>query len=160
MIKTRKQFIATLLALGTLTAGASMAWDGKRSGAETRLKARLTGPAIAALKPSGEAEFRSSVGRSRLSVEVEDVNGRHPTDGWVSTGYGCAGDDRHDHAWSTALANRRARTEYSGRPDGSRASGRGCYHRPQRYVGYSERHVVVIGPHTRRLPRGPGDRIS
>ena len=74
MIKTRKQFIATLLALGTLTAGASMAWDGKRSGAETRLKARLTGPAIAALKPSGEAEFRSSVGRSRLSVEVEDVN--------------------------------------------------------------------------------------
>ncbi len=71
MIIPRKQFITTLLAAATLAAG-SAAWAGGNG--ETRLKARLAGPAIGTLRPSGAADFRSASGRSRLNVEVEDVN--------------------------------------------------------------------------------------
>ena len=42
---------------------------------QTRLRARLTGPAISGKTPEGQADFRSDdKGRTRLNVEVEDVN--------------------------------------------------------------------------------------
>lgn len=73
MMKSRKQFISALLTVAALAAGSSMAWASGKTG-ETRLKARLTGPAIGAVKPSGQADLRTGIGRSRLNVEVEDVN--------------------------------------------------------------------------------------
>ncbi len=41
---------------------------------ETRLKARLSGAAIAGKTPEGSADFRSQTSRTRLNVEVENVN--------------------------------------------------------------------------------------
>jgi hypothetical protein len=41
---------------------------------EIRLRTTLRGARINGLKPSGHADFRSRPGRSRLNVEVEDVN--------------------------------------------------------------------------------------
>lgn len=45
-------------------------------GTEIRMRTALAGGAIAGLVPSGQADFRAieSQGRTRLNVEVEDVN--------------------------------------------------------------------------------------
>ena len=45
-------------------------------GTEIRMRTALAGGAIAGLVPSGKADFRAieSLGRTRLNVEVEDVN--------------------------------------------------------------------------------------
>ena len=45
-------------------------------GSEIRMRTALAGGAIAGLVPSGQADFRAieSQGRTRLNVEVEDVN--------------------------------------------------------------------------------------
>ncbi len=72
MMTSRKQFISTLFAVAALAAGSSLAWAAKAG--ETRLRAQLTGPAIGTVKPSGEAQFRASAGRSKLEIEVEHVN--------------------------------------------------------------------------------------
>jgi hypothetical protein len=45
--------------------------DAKSDG--TRLRARLAGPAIGTVVPSGHADYRVRTGRARLNVEVEDV---------------------------------------------------------------------------------------
>ena len=47
---------------------------GKDGAQQTRLRARLTGPAIQNVTPEGNADFRSETGRTRLQVEVEHVN--------------------------------------------------------------------------------------
>jgi hypothetical protein len=41
---------------------------------ETRLRARLAGPAINGLVPGGNAEFRSRPGRAKFKAQAEDVN--------------------------------------------------------------------------------------
>lgn len=43
-------------------------------GAEMRMRTGLTGGAISSLVPSGHADYRATENRSRLNVEVEDVN--------------------------------------------------------------------------------------
>lgn len=47
---------------------------GKDQTQEIRLRAKLTGQAIQAVTPGGEADFRSETSRTRLQVEVEHVN--------------------------------------------------------------------------------------
>ena len=47
---------------------------GKDGVQETRLRARLTGPALQKVTPDGRADVRSETGRTRLQVEVEQVN--------------------------------------------------------------------------------------
>ncbi len=68
---TRASFVA--LTLGALIASAVWA-DSKSS--EVRLRTDLAGGAISGRTPSGHADFRSESdrNRSRLNVEVEDVN--------------------------------------------------------------------------------------
>lgn len=46
--------------------------DAKSDG--TRLRAKLTGPAIGTVVPSGQVDYRVRTGRARLNVEVEDVS--------------------------------------------------------------------------------------
>jgi hypothetical protein len=43
-------------------------------GGEIRLRTALAGASISGLTPSGHADYRASDNRSRLNVEVEDVN--------------------------------------------------------------------------------------
>lgn len=47
---------------------------GKNQAQETRLRARLTGPAIQGVTPEGSGDFRMETNRTRLQVEVEHVN--------------------------------------------------------------------------------------
>lgn len=63
----------TLLTLGTLISATALA-DSK--GTEVRLRTPLAGGAISGKAPSGSADFRmeSDRNRSRLNVEVENVN--------------------------------------------------------------------------------------
>jgi hypothetical protein len=62
---------ATLLLIGAVAAIADQGGQNN----ETRLKTRLAGSAVQAKTPEGSADFRSdSRGRSRLNVEVENVN--------------------------------------------------------------------------------------
>ncbi len=77
---------AVLLMLGSVTA--TRADDGGKGGnggpgpssgnggptAQIRLDTKLAGGAIGAKRPEGNADFRSQTGRSRLNVEVENVN--------------------------------------------------------------------------------------
>jgi hypothetical protein len=74
---TRTQMIFALAALA-LSATCAAAHDGGKNGsqtAETRLRAKLTGPAIQSKTPEGSADFRiDDQARTRLSVEVENVN--------------------------------------------------------------------------------------
>ena len=48
--------------------------SGSGKAAETRLRTKLAGGAIAGKTPEGNADFRSETGRTRLTVEVENVN--------------------------------------------------------------------------------------
>jgi hypothetical protein len=59
-----------LLAAGALLLPAMMI----AKGGEVRLRTALAGAAIGGLTPSGHADYRASDNRSRLNVEVEDVN--------------------------------------------------------------------------------------
>jgi hypothetical protein len=66
---------ATLIALSLAALIATTVWaDSKNT--EVRLRTSLAGGAIAGKVPSGNADFRSESdrNRSRLNVEVEDVN--------------------------------------------------------------------------------------
>lgn len=48
---------------------------GGNAGASTRMRARLTGPAIAGQTPEGSAQFKADArGRTEFEVEVEHVN--------------------------------------------------------------------------------------
>jgi hypothetical protein len=48
--------------------------NGGNNAAQVRLRTKLAGGAIAGKRPEGNADFRSEQGRTRLSVEVENVN--------------------------------------------------------------------------------------
>jgi hypothetical protein len=67
------KLLSTALALAVaLTLSTASFADSK---SEVRLRAQLTGSAIAGITPSGNADFRSaSRGRMRFNVEVEHVN--------------------------------------------------------------------------------------
>ena len=75
---TRKMFLNGLAAVAMAAAvaviGVPNASAAKSAG--IRLKAKLTGPAIGTVTPSGEAEFKANPARltSSLDVEVEHVN--------------------------------------------------------------------------------------
>ncbi len=81
-INALRRFGAGLLMVAlALSTGASVgrADDGNKSGAnnnEVRLRTNLSGGAINGKTPSGHADFRmeTSRNRSRLNVEVQDVN--------------------------------------------------------------------------------------
>ena len=76
-MKKRWNVIAATVAavVIALTGSVVRADNGNNNNAETRLKAKLTGPAISGKTPEGSADFRmDSRGRSRLNVEVEHVN--------------------------------------------------------------------------------------
>ena len=71
---TRMALAAAVLLLGTLAAKADQGGAGNTN-AEIRLRTRLTGATIQGRTPEGNADFRSdSRGRTRLNVEVENVN--------------------------------------------------------------------------------------
>jgi hypothetical protein len=66
---------AALAALTMLLGVAVFAGSGGRQNNETRLRTRLAGAAIEGKTPEGNADFRSDQrGRSRLNVQVENVN--------------------------------------------------------------------------------------
>ena len=62
--------LPVFVALVTLI-GVSLTWA---DDSEIRLRARLAGPPINGLDPSGSAEFRQRQTQRRFSAEVEDVN--------------------------------------------------------------------------------------
>ena len=70
---TRKMFLNGLAAASMLAAvamiGVPTASAAKAAG--IRLRAKLTGPAIGTVTPSGEAEFKANVARGTSSLEVE-----------------------------------------------------------------------------------------
>ena|SRR5690348_1187064 len=77
--RTTRTFRAILgaLAVTALMAGTLSADDGKNNNnTEVRLRTALAGGAIAGKTPTGNADFRSesSKNRTRLNVEVENVN--------------------------------------------------------------------------------------
>ncbi len=93
MKNTRRTFLT--LAIAALTVGSMAAWadDGQKGGqgsgqgqgpgpgnnknqnAQVRLRTTLAGAAIQGIKPEGNADFRNDgQGRTRLNVEVENVN--------------------------------------------------------------------------------------
>jgi hypothetical protein len=67
---------AALLMMGVATSRADHGGSSSSTATtSTRLRTKLTGAAIATKTPEGEADFRTdSRGRTRLSVEVENVN--------------------------------------------------------------------------------------
>lgn len=66
--------IYAVVATALLIFGAAAVAD-QGNGNELRLKTKLTGAAIQGKTPEGSADFRSdSSGRSRLNIEVENVN--------------------------------------------------------------------------------------
>ena len=85
MIKTntskmnRRMFCATLSALVLSTMSLAVpaaAKDGSDNDTATKSRTGLTGATLSGQAPNGHADFRSESGknRSRLNVEVEDVN--------------------------------------------------------------------------------------
>jgi hypothetical protein len=93
MENTRRTFLT--LAVAALAVGSMAAWadDGQKGGqgpgqgqgqgpgnnnnqnAQVRLRTTLAGAAIQGIKPEGNADFRNDgQGRTRLNVEVENVN--------------------------------------------------------------------------------------
>ena len=66
-------FLAPLLMLTALPYPV-MADNGGSQSAQTRLRTNLTGASIQGRTPEGHAEFRSESSRTRLTVEVENVN--------------------------------------------------------------------------------------
>jgi hypothetical protein len=79
IFRSHTTLAATLLILG---AAVAVRADGDKNGqnnnnqnAEMRSKTKLSGAAIQGKTPEGSAEFRSDArGRSRLDVEIENVN--------------------------------------------------------------------------------------
>ncbi len=83
---TRSRFLTVAAALLLSVAGGSIFADdggkgpnnnGGNNGAnnvQVRLRTTLAGAAIANIKPEGNADFRMQSGRTRLNVEVENVN--------------------------------------------------------------------------------------
>ncbi len=74
-MKTRRRTVLAGLLLIVGTAGLVAEQGGGGQNNETRLRTRLTGAAIQGKTPEGNADFRSDQrGRTRLNVEVENVN--------------------------------------------------------------------------------------
>ena len=79
---TRAKFLAAASALLLALTGSIMADDGGKNGnnnnnngnVQVRLRTSLAGAAISGKKPEGNADFRMQDGRTRLNVEVENVN--------------------------------------------------------------------------------------
>ncbi len=73
---SRLQALLTIAVLAAGTASITRAdHDGGTKNAETRLRTRLAGAAIQGKTPEGHADFRmDDKGRTRLNVEVENVN--------------------------------------------------------------------------------------
>ena len=75
---SKTHFVLALALFVTGAASIMQADNGGRNGQknnETRLRTRLTGAAISGKTPEGNADFRlDDKGRSRLNVEVENVN--------------------------------------------------------------------------------------
>jgi hypothetical protein len=70
----RSRTYTALAAVILLTGAVSALADGGNNKNETRLRTRLTGAAIQGKTPEGHADFRSDTRRTRLNVEVEEVN--------------------------------------------------------------------------------------
>jgi hypothetical protein len=66
--------LLALLAVSNVRADHGNNNDNNNNNKEVRLRANLTGPAIQAMKPEGNGDFRSETSRTRLQVEVERVN--------------------------------------------------------------------------------------
>ena len=78
MTPTIRLQTALAAALLTVTAAYPVRADhgdnGNQQQQQTRLRARLTGPAIQKVTPEGSASFRAQSSNTRLQVEVEHVN--------------------------------------------------------------------------------------
>jgi len=72
---SRLQVLLTIVVLAAGTASIARADHDGGKNAETRLRTRLAGAAIQGKTPEGNADFRLDArGRTRLNVEVENVN--------------------------------------------------------------------------------------